>query len=62
MNNEITICSNDDLLLYLDDISEFVNSILLYHNGYDKLDLDEILTNLSSISEIVEAIKQFICK
>ena len=62
MNSEITIYSIDELILYLDDINEYVNSILLYHNGYDKLDLDEILMYLSCGSEIIEAIKQFICE
>ena len=62
MNSEITIYSIDELILYLDDINEYVNSILLYHNGYDKLDLDEILMYLSCVSEIIEAIKQFICE
>ena len=62
MNNEITIYSIDELKLYLDDIDEYVNSILLYHSGYDKLDLNEILMCLSSVSEIIEAIKKFICE
>lgn len=62
MNNEITIYSIDELKLYLDDIDEYVNSILLYHSGYDKLDLNEILMYLSSVSEIIEAIKKFICE
>ena len=62
MNNEIIINSIDELTLYLDDIDEYVNSILLYHNGYDKLDLDEILMYLSCVSEIIDAIKQFICE
>ena len=62
MNNEIVIYSIDELKLYLDDIDEYVNSILLYHSGYDKLDLNEILMYLSSVSEIIEAIKKFICE
>ena len=61
MNNEIIIYSINELELYLDDINEYVNSILLYHYGYDKLDSDEILMYLSSVNEIIKAIKQFIC-
>lgn len=62
MNGEIKINSINELILYLDDIDEYVNSILLYHNGYDKLDLDEILMYLSCVSEIIESIKLFICE
>ena len=62
MNHEITITSLHELNLYLDDINEYVNSILLYHNGYNNLDLEEILMYLSCVSEIIETIKEFICE
>ena len=62
MVDKTDISSFDDLFLYLDDIDEYVNSILLYHNGYDCLDIDEILMYLSCVSEIIESIKKFICE
>lgn len=62
MSNKTTIVSFNDLFLYLDDINQYVNSILLYHQGYNNLDLDEILIYLSCVSEIIEDIKKFICE
>lgn len=62
MSDKTTIISFNDLFLYLDDINEYVNSILLYHCGYKDLDLKEILTYLASIDEIIGSIKQFICE
>lgn len=62
MNNHVTIASTEELFLYLDDINEYINSLLLYHHGYDSLDLDEILTYLSCVNEIIESIKEFICE
>lgn len=52
--------------MYLDDISSYVNSILFYHScSYKKqkeLDLSEILMYLSSVSEIIQDIKDYIYK
>ena len=62
MIDKTVIASFDDLFFYLDDIDEYVNSILLYHNGYNYLDIDEILMYLSCVSEIIESIKKFICE
>lgn len=61
MIDKTNIVSFNDLFLYLDDIDEYVNSILLYHYGYN-LDLNEILMHLSCVSEIINAIKEFICE
>ena len=52
----------DDLnhfILYLDDIDNYVNSILNYHNGYEA-DLSEILMYLSCVHEIIENLKLFL--
>ncbi len=54
----------DDIIMYLDDIDSYVNSILYYHYCTDedreKLDIKEILMYLSSISEIIQDIKDFL--
>lgn len=60
--DKLEIISYSDLLLYLDDINEYVNSILLFHNGYDWLDLNEILMYLSCVDEIIDAIKLYLEK
>ena len=39
MDKTISIYSLEELILYLNDINEYVNSILLYHYGYNELDL-----------------------
>lgn len=62
MIEKTKIVSFNDLFLYLDDIDEYVNSILLYHYSYNNLDLNEILMHLSCVSEIINAIKEFICE
>ena len=49
------------LILYLNDINEYVTSILFYHNnGYSNLDLTEILMYLSSVDEIIKAIINYL--
>lgn len=60
--DKLEIISYSDLLLYLDDINEYVNSILLFHNSYDWLDLNEILMYLSGVNEIIDAIKLYLDK
>lgn len=62
MNKTITIYSPEELILYLNDINEYVNSILLYHCGNNELDLEEILIYLSSVNEIINAIKNYLSK
>lgn len=62
MDKTISIYSLEELILYLNDINEYVNSILLYHCGYNELDLEEILIYLSCVNEIIEAIKVYLCK
>ncbi len=56
----------ENIIMYLDDISSYVNSILFYHScSYKKqkeLDLSEILMYLSSVSEIIQDIKDYIYK
>ncbi len=59
-NRKNFIESRTELYSYLDDIVEYVNSIILYHNGYKCLDLDEILFYLSTIEELVDNIKLFL--
>ena len=54
----------DDLILYLDDINSYVDSILYYHtcslNVRQELDLTEILMYLSTVSEIIQDIKNYL--
>ena len=54
----------EDIIMYLDDINSYVNSILFYHSCshkiQKKLDLKEILMYLSSTSEIIQDIKDYI--
>lgn len=60
MKKEMIITSLYDLFLYLDDIKDYVDSILYYHLENKNADLDEILMYLSSVDEIIEAIKEYI--
>lgn len=61
MFENIEIKSSTELILYLNDINEYVNSILLYHNGgYNNLDLTEILMYLSSVDEIIKTIINYL--
>lgn len=47
--------------LLLDDINEYVNSILLYlNNPNSNLDLKEIEMYLSSVDEIINTIKKLL--
>lgn len=62
MNDKLEIDSFFDLFLYLSDIREYVNAILLFHNGYEHLDLKEILMYLSCVDEIIDAIEIFLKK
>ncbi len=54
----------EDIIMYLDDIDNYVNSILLYHSCSvklkEELDLKEILMYLSSIPEIIQDIKDYL--
>lgn len=59
MNYTIVIDDINHFILYLNDIDNYVNSILNYYNGYDA-DLDEILMHLACIHEIIENLKLFI--
>lgn len=60
MEKEITIISFYDLFLYLDDIKDYIDSILYYHYENSNADLNEILMYLSSVDEIIEAIKEYL--
>lgn len=61
MKYTISIDNLDDFILYLDDIDNYVDSILFYHQDYDNnLDLIELLSYLSSVHEIIENLKLFI--
>lgn len=61
MKYTISIDNLDDFVLYLDDIDNYVDSILYYHQDYDNnLDLIELLSYLSSVHEIIENLKLFI--
>jgi len=55
----------DDVILYLNDISSYVSSILYYHKCpkeiKEKLYLNEILDYLPTIDEIIEDIKNYLC-
>ena len=54
----------DDVILYLDDINSYVDSILYYHtcplDVRQELDLTEILMYLSAIPEIIQDIKSYL--
>lgn len=54
----------NDIIMYLDDIDTYVNSILYYHSCSSKLknelDFKEILMYLSCISEIIQDIKDYL--
>ena len=54
----------NDVILYLDDINSYVYSILCYHtcplNVRQELDLTEILMYLSTVSEIIQDIKNYL--
>lgn len=54
----------EDIILYLNDIDNYVNSILFYHSCSSdrkkELDLEEILMYLSSIPEIIQDIKDYL--
>ena len=54
----------NDVILYLDDITLYVNSILYYYtcplNVKEELDLKEILMYLSTIPEIIQDIKNYL--
>jgi len=54
----------NNIILYLDDIDNYVNSILFYHSCSNKvkkeLDFKEILMYLSSVSEIIQDIKNYL--
>lgn len=61
MKYTISIDNLDDFILYLDDIDNYVDSILFYHQDYDNnLDLIELLSYLYSVHEIIENLKLFI--
>ena len=61
MKYTISIDNLDDFILYLDDIDNYVDSILYYHQDDDNnLDLIELLSYLSSVHEIIENLKLFI--
>ena len=61
MKYTISIDNLDDFILYLDDIDNYVDSILFYHQDYDNnLDLIELLSYLSSVNEIIKNLKLFI--
>lgn len=50
-----------EINLLLDDINEYVNSILLYLNNPNSiLDLKEIEMYLSSVDEIIKTIKKLL--
>lgn len=52
---------NYEIDLLLDDINEYVNSILLYlNNSNSNLDLKEINMYLLSVDEIIKTIKQLL--
>ena len=50
-----------EINLLLDDLNEYVNSILLYlNNPNSNLDLKEIVMYLSSVDEAIKTIKQLL--
>ena len=61
MDYSMSISGFDDIILYLNDIDNYVNSILYYHNDYNEnLDLNEILMYLSGVHEIIENLKLYL--
>lgn len=54
----------EDIITYLDDIDNYVSSILFYHScSLDRkkeLDLKEILMYLSCVPEIIQDIKDYL--
>lgn len=54
----------EDIIMYLDDIDNYVSSILFYHScSLDRkkeLDLKEILMYLSCVSEIIQDVKDYL--
>lgn len=54
----------EDIIRYLDDIDNYVNSILFYHScsfiKKKELDLKEILMYLSSTHETIQDIKDYL--
>ena len=61
MDYSMSISGFDDIILYLNDIDNYVNSILYYHNDYNEnLDLKEILMYLSGVHEIIENLKLYL--
>ena len=61
MKYTISIDNLDDFILYLDDIDNYVDSILYYHQDYNNnLDLIELLSYLYSVHEIIGNLKLFI--
>lgn len=56
--------SFEEIIMYLDDINNYVNSILYYHscslNIKKELDLEEILMYLSCVPEIIQDIKDYL--
>lgn len=53
-----------EICLLLDDINEYVNSILLYHTTEDSnlYDIEEIIMYLSSVDEKITIIKELLFK
>lgn len=61
MKYTIVLDSFNDIILYLGDIDNYVNSILYYHKYYNEnLDLSEILMYLSFVHEIIENLKLYL--
>lgn len=54
----------EDIIMYLDDIDNYISSILFYHscslNKRKELDLKEIIMYLSSVPEIIQDIKDYL--
>lgn len=62
MLDKLEINSSLELFSYLADIKEYVNAILLFHNGYEYLDIKEILMYLSCVNEIIDSIEIYLKK
>lgn len=60
MLDKLEIHSYSELFAYLSDIKEYINAILLFHNGYEYLDIKEILMYLSCVDEIIDAIEFYL--